>query len=65
MLHYGTAPELTDEYIDAVWKTLPQHIRPTLMLPSPALSEQCKCDVTLACEVFQYTGSFKFRAAYN
>jgi threonine dehydratase len=63
--HYSTAPELTDTYIASVWETLPRHVRPTLLLPSPALSAQLGCDVTIASETFQYTGSFKFRAAYN
>jgi threonine dehydratase len=63
MPHYETAPELTTDYIQSVWQTLPQHIRPTLLLsaPCPALN----CEVTIASETFQYTGSFKFRAAYN
>lgn len=67
MLPYETAPELTTEYIKAVWQTLPQHIRPTFLLsaPCPELSERYNCDVTIASETFQYTGSFKFRAAYN
>jgi threonine dehydratase len=62
---YTSAPELTDEYISSVWETLPRHVRPTLMLPCPALSEQLGCDITIASETFQHTGSFKFRAAYN
>ncbi len=65
MLHYSTAPQFTDEYIASVWKTLPRHIRPTLLLSSPTLSEQLGCEVTIASETFQHTGSFKFRAAYN
>ena len=65
MPHYLTAPELTSAYIDSVWETLPRHIRPTLLLPSQALSEQLGCEITIASETFQYTGSFKFRAAYN
>ncbi len=67
MLSYETAPELTTEYIKAVWQTLPQHIHPTFLLsaPCPELSERYNCDVTIASETFQYTGSFKFRAAYN
>jgi threonine dehydratase len=65
MARYSEAPELTAEYIAAVWETLPRHVRPTFLLPSPALSEQCNCDVTIASETFQHTGSFKFRAAYN
>lgn len=65
MQQYTTAPELTDSYIDTVWETLPRHVRPTFLLPSPLLSEQFKCKLTIASETFQYTGSFKFRAAYN
>jgi len=59
------APELTSEYISTVWKRLPQHIRPSLLLPDPTLSQQFQCEMTIATETFQYTGSFKFRAAYN
>lgn len=65
MLKYDTAPELTSDYIDSVWQTLPQFLRPTLLLSSPKLSELLGCHLTIACETFQYTGSFKFRAAYN
>ena len=65
MPRYQAAPQLTDTYIDTVWETLPRHIRPTLLLPSPALSDRLGCDITIASETFQYTGSFKFRAAYN
>src|SRR5574340_1801658 len=61
----SSAPQLTEEYIDSVWEKLPHFIRPTLLLPSRILSEQFHCDVTIASETFQYTGSFKFRAAYN
>ncbi len=67
MHSYETAPELTTAYIQSVWQTLPQHIRPTLLLsaPCPELTERYHCDITIATETFQYTGSFKFRAAYN
>ena len=65
MPDYSTAPELTDAYIASVWETLPRHLRPTLLLPSPILSAQLGCDLTIASETFQHTGSFKFRAAYN
>ena len=67
MSRYEAAPELTNEYIRAIWQTLPEHIRPTLFLPAPCpeLSERYNCEVTIASETFQYTGSFKFRAAYN
>jgi threonine dehydratase len=65
MFNYTTAPELTAEYLSSVWETLPRFVRPTLLLPCPALSEQLGCDLTIATETFQHTGSFKFRAAYN
>src|SRR5438094_1848204 len=65
MPHYLAAPELTEEYISSVWDTLPQHLRPTLLLQNQTLSTQLNCDLTIASETFQYTGSFKFRAAYN
>ena len=65
MLRYTIAPELTDQYIDSVWEKLPRRVRPTLLLSSETLSAQLGCDLTIASETFQYTGSFKFRAAYN
>src|SRR5215469_3326189 len=65
MKTYKLAPELTPAYIAEVWKTLPRTIRPTLLLVSPELSALLKCEITIASETFQYTGSFKFRAAYN
>ena len=65
MISYTSTPQLTDEYITSVWEILPQFIRPTLLLPSQVLSKQLNCQLTIASETFQYTGSFKFRAAYN
>ena len=65
MQSYESAPQLTDEYIASVWEILPRHVRPTLLLQSEMLSAQLGCEVTIASETFQYTGSFKFRAAYN
>lgn len=65
MLNYATAPELTSDYIASVWETLPSRVRPTFLLPAPALSTRLGCELTIAGETFQYTGSFKFRAAYN
>src|SRR5579863_1401142 len=65
MLRYTIAPELTDQYIDSVWETLPRRVRPTLLLSNEAFSTQLGCELTIASETFQYTGSFKFRAAYN
>jgi len=40
-------------------------IRPTTWVDSPRLKRGLGLDVTLASETLQYTGSFKFRAAYN
>lgn len=65
MKRYELAPELTPTYITEVWGTWSRSIRPTLFLTSPELSALLKCDITIASETFQYTGSFKFRAAYN
>jgi threonine dehydratase len=65
MPRYASAPQLTSDYITSVWETLPRHVRPTLLLRSETLSAQLGCDITIASETFQYTGSFKFRAAYN
>ncbi len=65
MPNYITAPELTPDYIEMVWEELPRHVRPTFLLPAPALSARLGCKLTIASEIFQYTGSFKFRAAYN
>jgi threonine dehydratase len=65
MPNYITAPQLTEQYIDTVWEKLPYHLRSTLLLPCPTLSAQLQCQLTLASETFQHTGSFKFRAAYN
>lgn len=65
MPNYTTAPELTSDYIEKVWETLPRHLRSTFFLPAPALARRLGCELTIASETFQYTGSFKFRAAYN
>jgi threonine dehydratase len=65
MPNYTNAPELTSSYIASVWETLPSHVRPTFLLPAPILSARLGCELTIASETFQYTGSFKFRAAYN
>lgn len=39
--------------------------RPTTIIVSPRLSTKVGADLILASETLQYTGSFKFRAAYN
>jgi threonine dehydratase len=40
-------------------------LRPTTLIDSPRLQARLGIQVTLASETFQYTGSFKFRAAYH
>lgn len=65
MRTYTSAPKLTQTYISTVWETLPSHLRPPCFLPVPGLSQQFQCEIIIASETFQYTGSFKFRAAYN
>lgn len=40
-------------------------VRPTTIVQSVKLNRHLGCDVVLASETFQHTGSFKFRAAYN
>lgn len=65
MPNYISTPDLTSIYLNSVWEHLPRHVRLTLLLPAPVLSARLGCDLTIASETFQYTGSFKFRAAYN
>lgn len=45
----------------------PHHeaIRPTTIIEAPRLSKLLGAQVVIASETFQWTGSFKFRAAYN
>ena len=45
----------------------PHHeaIRPTTLIEAPRLSKRLGAQVIVASETFQWTGSFKFRAAYN
>ena len=40
-------------------------IRPTTIIEAPRLSKHLRAEVVIASETFQWTGSFKFRAAYN
>jgi threonine dehydratase len=42
-----------------------KHPRPTTLIESARLSERLGTDVVLASETFQWTGSFKYRAASN
>ena len=46
-------------------KSLPEVVRPTTIVEAPRLAKRLGVDLTIASETFQYTGSFKFRAAYN
>jgi threonine dehydratase len=46
-------------------QTLEQVIRPTCLIKAARLSARLGCEVLIASETFQHTGSFKFRAAYN
>jgi threonine dehydratase len=39
--------------------------RPTTIVEAPRLSRRLDVELVLASETFQYTGSFKFRAAFN
>ena len=45
----------------------PHHeaIRPTTIIEAPRLSKRLGAQIVIASETFQWTGSFKFRAAYN
>ena len=40
-------------------------VRPITLARSPRLSEHAGAEILIASETLQYTGSFKFRAAYN
>ncbi|HYS69488.1 MAG TPA: threonine/serine dehydratase [Gemmatimonadaceae bacterium] len=46
-------------------KATPAPPRPTTIVDAPRLSKKLGVDLILASETLQYTGSFKFRAAYN
>jgi threonine dehydratase len=46
-------------------KPLKEVIRPTTIIEAPRLSKRLGVNLTIASETFQFTGSFKFRAAYN
>jgi threonine dehydratase len=62
---YAAAPEITSAYVEQTWQTLKPFLRPTLLLPAARLAAELDSTITIASETFQYTGSFKFRAAYN
>ncbi len=42
-----------------------QVVRPTTIITAPLLTKRLGTRIVLASETFQYTGSFKFRAAYS
>jgi threonine dehydratase len=44
---------------------LEKTVRPTTVIDAPLLGKRSGVEIILATETFQYTGSFKFRAAYN
>lgn len=46
-------------------KPLQEAVRPTTIIEAPRLAKRLGVELTIASETFQYTGSFKFRAAYN
>jgi threonine dehydratase len=46
-------------------RPLREAIRPTTFIEPQKLQERLGLGLTIATETFQYTGSFKFRAAYN
>jgi threonine dehydratase len=46
-------------------KSLTEAVRPTTLIEAPRLARRLGVQLTIASETFQYTGSFKFRAAYN
>ena len=47
------------------YKPLVEVVRPTTVIEAPRLSRLLGVSLTIVSETFQYTGSFKFRAAYN
>ncbi len=53
------------EQLRAAWELMAAKARPTTFVRSDSLSEVFGAQVTLACETFQLTGSFKFRGAFN
>jgi threonine dehydratase len=64
--HLAAPPDdLTAVALRETWAALAGQVMPTLLLHSQALDEAVGAQVTLACETFQRTGSFKFRGASN
>src|SRR5581483_10263985 len=46
-------------------RPLEEVIRPTTVIEAPRLARRLGVELTIASETFQFTGSFKLRAAYN
>lgn len=46
-------------------RTVEEAIRPVTLIEAPKLARRLGVDLQIATETFQYTGSFKFRAAYH
>lgn len=46
-------------------RSLREAARKTTIIEVPRLARRLACNLTVATETFQHTGSFKFRAAYN
>lgn len=53
------------EMVQPLIRPLREAIRKTTVIEAPRLSKRLVCNLTIATETFQHTGSFKFRAAYN
>lgn len=60
-----TAPAAKKLTLRSKRESLTEVIRPTTVVYPTRLSQQLGIELTLISETFQYTGSFKFRAAYN
>src|SRR5581483_7666399 len=58
-------PEVTLSHIQAARQRIAPCIRRTPLTPSATLSERLKTNVYVKLEVFQKTGSFKVRGAFN
>jgi threonine dehydratase len=52
-------------YLSKSDSPLTAQVRPTTFIEAPRLTKHVGTRIVIASETFQYTGSFKFRAAYN
>jgi threonine dehydratase len=52
-------------YLSKSGSVLTAVVRPTTIIEAPRLTKHVGTKIVIASETFQYTGSFKFRAAYN